>query len=553
MLAYIQHEEHSYEELRKALQRVAMAKTTTTPTDVAAGLPPSHASSPQKPRRLLRKKKKKKKKAARSADGFEIVGGSDDGSSEDLDTAAITSHDLEDLSLLPDTVRGWLLLRGTGLNQNERNAILSSTQNSYELKFVARALRAQWGDQDLTKHDFASKGFQPVNAAEYYDDVPQSEPEASEEEEEVLDWDEDLRAAEEFLHEQEALAAQMQAGMDRKLVHARRAVADARVNRGFYQQRQSGARPAVGPPPARNQGGPLPRRLFGQPPSNVNKGCFICGDKNHLARDCPKRLQKGHAHFNDDEPKGVDDAESAGLVTTGPPEIIDFSFMCYESDDDSVISCYSDLEHSYTSLDLLGDGDFEAIESDVGSLLGDEDADATSEMETRAGSASLAKSTFDVENDLIILVSNVFNVSLEQAKVIVDSGAAETIGSPEAIDALIAKIGTFQPTAKVTTDLTVRPSFRFGNGSIGRAYSRVGVEVPWGTFHIFCVEAPGVPILLSIRALRELHANVDFAKNTLRYSVGADRFSTPLEQTEKGHLLLDIANPASVVVPCEDR
>ncbi len=142
---------------------------------------------------------------------------------------------------------------------------------------------------------------------------------------------------------------------------------------------------------------------------------------------------------------------------------------------------------------------------------------------------------------------------LQEAKVIVDSGATETIGSPEAIDALIAKIRTFQPTAKVTTDLTVRSSFRFGNGSIGRAYSRVGVEVPWGTFRIFCVEAPGVPILLSIRALRELHANVDFSKNTLRYSVGADRFSTPLEQTEKCHLLLDIANPASVVVPCEDR
>ena len=74
-----------------------------------------------------------------------------------------------------------------------------------------------------------------------------------------------------------------------------------------------------------------------------------------------------------------------------------------------------------------------------------------------------------------------------------------------------------------------------------------------GTFHVFCVEAPGVPISLSDGTLRDLRANVDLAKNASRYSVGDTRLPTPLEQTDKGHLLLDIANPVSCVLPGEDR
>ncbi len=122
---------------------------------------------------------------------------------------------------------------------------------------------------------------------------------------------------------------------------------------------------------------------------------------------------------------------------------------------------------------------------------------------------------------------------LQEAKVIVDSGATETIGSPEAVDALITKVRARNPSARVTTDPAARPQFRFGNDSTGRAYSRVGVQVPWDVFRMFVVEAPGVQILLSVRTLRDLKADIDRVKGTMQFCLKGPTFSSPLERSEK--------------------
>ena len=55
---------------------------------------------------------------------------SDSNAWSDSETEVATTSELDDMMLVPDAVRGWLLLRGSELTVTERNAILPSTQNS---------------------------------------------------------------------------------------------------------------------------------------------------------------------------------------------------------------------------------------------------------------------------------------------------------------------------------------------------------------------------------------------------------------------------------------
>ena len=50
-------------------------------------------------------------------------------------------------------IRGWRLLRATGLDARERNAIMAATQNSIEYMSVADALQNQWEEADLAERD----------------------------------------------------------------------------------------------------------------------------------------------------------------------------------------------------------------------------------------------------------------------------------------------------------------------------------------------------------------------------------------------------------------
>ena len=133
---------------------------------------------------------------------------------------------------------------------------------------------------------------------------------------------------------------------------------------------------------------------------------------------------------------------------------------------------------------------------------------------------------------------------LHDGKVIVDSGATETIGSPEAMDCLLARVLATNPNAQITVDPTQQPRFRFGNGTVSQAYSRVGIEVPFGTFWCYVVEGPGVPILLSVRALRDLRATLNFEDNSITVKMKGQSMRKKLECSSRGHMLLDLTEPA---------
>ena len=68
--------------------------------------------------------------------------------------APIESSDdeaVEDLlpEVLPDEVLGWLLLARSGLDAQERAAVLASSGNKLGTRDIEAALRAQWSDADL--------------------------------------------------------------------------------------------------------------------------------------------------------------------------------------------------------------------------------------------------------------------------------------------------------------------------------------------------------------------------------------------------------------------
>ncbi len=240
---------------------------------------------------------------------------------------------------------------------------------------MACALRAQWGDSELTKHD--GNKFVPVNAAVPAEDW---EPIGSESEMENADdmdpeYDENIAAAEGFIHEHETLAAEWKAGLDRKLFQARQAVAEHRTSRGFHPSGQGPpARPPIGPAIPRALGGggfrpggqpPAGRRPFGQVPGarpSENRGCFTCGVLGHIAKDCPKWFVKGNVHFNDEQPKKPAEEPEAtrGLAYD------DVNFMAMDCDSEEA----SDLDSNVAELEcmhegaceLLGDNEFEVVE-----------------------------------------------------------------------------------------------------------------------------------------------------------------------------------------------
>jgi len=145
-------------------------------------------------------------------------------------------------------------------------------------------------------------------------------------------------------------------------------------------------------------------------------------------------------------------------------------------------------------------------------------------------------------------ICDVFGVATEEGLVVLDSGATETVGSPEALQALITNVQKVMPDCRVQMDIEAGKamSFRLANGDITTAYSQVWVETPHGWLSAFVIESTGVPMLMSIRGLRALRAVIDFYTSVISYRCTNTRSQTftierKLGTSPKGHLLW---NPA---------
>ena len=55
--------------------------------------------------------------------------------------------------LLPDILQGWLFWMRAGFRREDRQAIPSGANNSLVRKDIVRAMKMQWPDFELQKHD----------------------------------------------------------------------------------------------------------------------------------------------------------------------------------------------------------------------------------------------------------------------------------------------------------------------------------------------------------------------------------------------------------------
>ena len=131
---------------------------------------------------------------------------------------------------------------------------------------------------------------------------------------------------------------------------------------------------------------------------------------------------------------------------------------------------------------------------------------------------------------------------MSQCMGIIDSGATSSLGSIDAMEAVVQQNLEKGGDTKVEVDLSHRPVFRFGNGMSKTCVSTATVQMEAGnkngqmTIHVH--DAPKQPILVSRKALKALGAVIDFAENKVIYRHVNDRAVVPLQEAPNGHLLM---------------
>jgi len=138
----------------------------------------------------------------------------------------------------------------------------------------------------------------------------------------------------------------------------------------------------------------------------------------------------------------------------------------------------------------------------------------------------------------------------EQGLVLIDSGATESVGPPEALNALCRKAQEKYGTVPRIKQLA-GPDFRLANGQIASTYSKIEVDTPLGTFAAYCMEGEHVPILMSIKALRALGATIDFAKDEMTFHLvrsngTKQQFKRKLNKSPKVHLMFNLLDDSDL-------
>lgn len=185
-----------------------------------------------------------------------------------------SSWDTSSEIFIPEFLAGFLLLHRSGLDAHERANVMAAIRGEFSVVTVSRALREQWGDDDLQKRDRLKSGA----AAMWAEEEGDSELQALVAEGDLADYDnmspEDRQAymAEEAKVEDALAAIQNQKAT---LKEARWKQKQIRLGRGYF------------PPKPFPRGGDATSSKS----SSGTKLCFRCGGP-HLVANCPKPAQQ---------------------------------------------------------------------------------------------------------------------------------------------------------------------------------------------------------------------------------------------------------------------
>ena len=305
----------------------------------------------------------------------------------------------------------------------------------------------------------------------------------------------------------EAFAAAEQKA--RTFVQARQAVKARNLSRGFYNYNPSSkggsfkgkgkskgkskghgkSKQSMPPMPTTFAASEDPQGFLGAAVGDPSyTGCFICGDKAHDFRSCPKRstaragkgARGGHVNFVD-----------------------------------------AQVFHVTEALDRKDCDEILAIET----------------IEMTPPSAGIFQTT--MEDPRIVPDNELAGFA------VIDSGATETVASLPALEALMSMRSHVKGYAEpvVVTDIPAK-RFKFGNGE--HAYSSSFILLPQTVgeqavqLGVFTMDVIGVPLLLGIKSLRRLKAVLDFDRCVAVFAAVDAGLAIHLKRSRSGHMLIDL-------------
>ena len=230
-------------------------------------------------------------------------------------------------------------------------------------------------------------------------------------------------------------------------------------------------------------------------------GCFVCGDKGHDFRSCPKRGQsQSSSSALTQRPKHVgwvDTVDSEIYMVTSPPP-----------------TPTSPL--SPTSPTSDGEVVHAPSMNDVQRMV----------LAAQPGEGPTGTSRLGFA--------------------VIDTGATETVGSLDAVEYVMNQRREIFGAEQVGVMPGRTKRFKFGNAEERSAESFImlpqkihGQDTSLG---IYTLDVPGVPILLGIRTMKKLGALIDVSAPSLVFTKVFPGVHIPLTRGKNGHLLLNLCH-----------
>ena len=499
----------------------------------------------------------------------------DDTSSEDEGPDTLTWAGLEsaDQEILPSEILGWLLLRRANLSAGARLTVQAAAHNSLRFEDVERALRDQQEELMMTESQgnrysqqsrrtyWVEEDDQWALVFDHAIDEDQITPEAlhwvsqppvehvlhndfgGEDDETWFDgtyewtyWSEDgewhahledgsliaYSDMKPWLELDTIMMADPEVGKElyeaytnfenrvRTFKEARWALNQKGKSRGFYKPKGKGKgkgkKGSKNSPSSSAKGSVMFSKGSSKGSSSSNptskpgySGCFICGDLQHDYRNCPKRSQAAVP--------GKGGGKMVGYVTV-------------ESEGEQSEQLSSQPADPFVQM--------------PGEIFMQEAEESETEGE-------------DVATK-ILAAQEAVNSEIPPTKrlqyAVVDTGATETVGSLDALDAVMTERSLIFGNESIKVESEKKKNFKFGNAQTHRAESLVYLPQRFGNqttaLGVYALDVPNIPVLIGIRTLRRLGAKIDTAHDTIEFCHVFPGVQVPLLRGRNGHLLLNL-------------
>eukprot|EP00439_Symbiodinium_sp_Y106_P051491 s2166_g6.t2 len=360
----------------------------------------------------------------------------------------------------------------------------------------------------------------------------------------------------------------------RSFQESRQIVKNKLLNRGFYPPKGKG----IGKSPKGSFKGKPSGNVFGVNPGTPGKGkgakgpqrpgsasftgCFICGDKGHDYRSCPKRSASSSPTRSGPRAVAFADGEHQ---TEGAYMVMDFPVYLGDYPNGTTNLPAADQMPENEEVRVRHQDQFFVHESSeifvqelsrtpLDALV------ATNQDQDKEMSVTSCESEYVLVVDIAVCEGcpegelegpaearlSVF-ASLPydfKGKAVLDIGATATVGSLSAIDDIMGALNSKGESETMKVYPGYQRPFKFGNGQVSSSLSYV--EVPQRLdgrlvyLGIHTLDAEGVPVLLSVKTLKKLGAVIDVSRRLVIFQAINSRIAVRLDESPAGHLLLDL-------------